>query len=116
MELRGLAPLRSLQGGSVSTEPHIIPDIAVGRWKLKLITAHGIRVWWHQDRHVPWVAGIHDDLTKAARTHVIRVIAHHNAGLPIPPLPKTNDPIIPEEAWSGLFELDVDTLTEGDPI
>ncbi|WP_329315432.1 hypothetical protein [Streptomyces sp. NBC_01262] len=100
----------------MAEEPHVLPDIEIRRWKLQLITAHGIRVWWHLDRHLPWTAGVHDDLTQEARGYVIKAIAHHNAGLPLPPLPRTTDPIIPPDAYPGLLELDTATLLEGDPI
>ena len=100
----------------MSTGTGELPEIEVRGWRLVLITRHGIRVWWHLERDEPWVAGALPGLSRAGRQYALDALSAANRGEPVPPAPDTDDPVIPEDAWAGLFELDVVTLEEGDPV
>ena len=100
----------------MSTQIGELPEIEIRGWRLVLITHHGIRVWWHLQRNEPWVAGVMPGMSRATRQYVMDALRAANKGQPAPPVPDTEDPVIPEDAWSGLFELDTATLIEGDPV
>lgn len=95
-----------------------LPEIEVRGWRLVLCTGEGIRVWWHLQRDEPWVAGALPGMSRAARQYVMDALRAVKKGQPPPPRPAAGfgGPVIPEDAWPGLFELDVATLTEGDPV
>ncbi|MFE7980601.1 hypothetical protein ACFUZA_00215 [Streptomyces cellulosae] len=93
-----------------------LPDITVRDWRLVVATPHGIRVWWHQTRKEPWASGMDDSLSTEARQYALAVFRSLGQNSPPPAVPITADQILPWDAYFGLIELDVATLSEGDPV
>ncbi|MDT3724889.1 hypothetical protein ROS62_08295 [Streptomyces sp. DSM 41972] len=93
------------------TEP-----LEVRGWRLAVATAHGIRVWWNEERQTPWASGVEPSLSLEARRYAMDCVEAQRLGTPAPPLPVTADTIVPWDAYFGLIELDVATLSEGDPV
>lgn len=93
-----------------------LPEIKVRGWQLVLITCHGIRAWWHPQRAEIWMAGSLPGMSRSARQYAADALSAANQGRPLPTAPATDDPVIPEDAWSLLIGLDTATLNEGDPL
>ncbi|MEW2421262.1 hypothetical protein AB0911_12030 [Streptomyces nigra] len=92
-----------------------LPDVEVRGWRLVVVTAHGVRVWWHLERNAPWASGVDECLSLEARRYAMAcALAWQNQQQP-PALPVTADTLIPWDAYRGLIELDVAALMEGDP-
>ncbi|WP_405924739.1 hypothetical protein [Streptomyces sp. NBC_00035] len=92
-----------------------LPLVVVRGWKLVVVTAHGVRVWWHLERNAPWASGVDASLSPEAREYVMSCVLALQQQKPVPAPPVTADQKIPWDAFAGLIDLDVATLEEGDP-
>lgn len=93
-----------------------LPDVQVRGWRLAVVTVHGVRLWWHAERKQPWASGLIGELSRPARQYAMDCWRAWQRARPIPPLPDLDDQVLPWDTITGLIELDVATLDEGDPV